>query len=87
MPQVHSLSFRTSAEQARKLDRLMEATQRPRSWLLQQALDDYLERQAWQIDQIAKGLDELRDGHGVSHKPVADWLTTWGDDDEGAAPE
>ena len=81
------MSFRASVESARKLDRLTKATQRPRSWLLQQALDRYLEDQSWQIEHIEQGLDELRAGAGVPHQQVADWLASWGGDDEGPAPE
>ena len=81
------MSFRASLESARKLDTLTKATQRPRSWLLQQALDSYLEDQSWQIEHIEHGLGELRAGDGVPHEEVADWLASWGDNDEGPAPE
>ncbi len=81
------MSFRASVESARKLDKLTKATKRPRSWLLQQALDSYLEDQSWQIEHIEQGLDELRAGAGVPHERVAGWLASWGGDDEGPAPE
>ena len=81
------LSFRASADSARKLDKLTKATQRPRSWLLQQALDSYLQDQSWQIQHIKQGLDELRAGAGMPHEQVAEWLTSWGDDDEVPRPE
>jgi predicted transcriptional regulator len=87
MPPTHPLSFRTSPDKARKLDRLSEATQRPRSWLLQQALDNYLETQAWQIEHIETGLKELHNGQAVPHERVTEWLATWGTDNEDPAPE
>ncbi len=87
MSPTHPLSFRTSATNARKLNRLSKATQRPRSWLLQQALEDYLEIQTWQIEHIEAGLKELHNGHSVPHERVTEWLATWGTDDEGPAPE
>ena len=73
-----TLSFRVDPEKARRLDALATATARPKSWLLEQALDAYLEMQAWQVAHIAKGVAELDRGEGVSHAEVSAWLKTWG---------
>ena len=86
MPRTVSMSFRIPAEKARKVDQLAKATERPRSWLLEQALDAYLETQAWQVDHIEKGLRELRRGEHALHEEVAQWLSSWGTDDEGKPP-
>lgn len=71
-----TLSFRVDADKARRLDELATATARPKSWLLEQALDAYLEVQAWQVAHIAQGLQEL--DRGVPHAEIAAWLKTWG---------
>ena len=81
-----ALSFRVSAEKTRAIDKLAKATDRPRSWHLEQALDAYLEAQAWQIERIHEGLRELREGKSVAHEDVAAWLSGWGSADEGEAP-
>ncbi len=73
-----TLSFRVDTEKARQLDELATATARPKSWLLEQALDAYLETQAWQVAHIEKGLKELDRGEGVPHAEVAAWLKSWG---------
>lgn len=73
-----SLSFRVSEETAQRLDALAEATDRPRSWLLEQALDSYLEVQAWQVERIRQGLADLEAGRTVPHEEVAAWLKSWG---------
>jgi predicted transcriptional regulator len=73
-----SLSFRVSEEAAERLDALAEATDRPRSWLLEQALDSYLEVQAWQVEHIRQGLADLEAGRTVPHEEVAEWLKSWG---------
>lgn len=65
-----SLSFRVSKETAKRLDALAEATDRPRSWLLEQALESYLEVQAWQVEHIRQGLAELEAGQGIPHEEV-----------------
>ena len=86
MPQTVPLSFRVSPEKAKKIERLSKATDRPKSWLLEQALEAYLEAQAWQVEHIEASLDDLMAGKGVPHERVAGWLAGWGTDDEGEPP-
>lgn len=81
-----SLSFRVSNETANKIDALAKATDRPRSWLLEQAVEGYLEMQSWQLARIGEGLDALDRGDHVDHGDVADWLAGWGSDGEGEPP-
>ena len=82
-----ALSFRVSAEKTRAIDKLAKATDRPRSWHLERALDAYLEVQSWQVERVHQGLKELKEGDAVPHEDVADWLSRWGSADEGDAPE
>ena len=49
--QTQAISLRISAEKVGVLERLAKATDRPRSWHIEQALDSYLEVQAWPICQ------------------------------------
>ena len=86
MPSNAALSFRVDAKKARDLEKLAKATDRPRSWHLEQALDAYLEAQAWQIGRVEAGLRDLRAGKSVVHGDVAAWLSRWGKGDEGEPP-
>ncbi len=81
-----ALSFRVDQMKARAIDELAKATDRPRSWHLEQALDAYLETQAWQVERVHRGLKELQEGESVPHEDVAAWLSRWGESDEGEAP-
>jgi predicted transcriptional regulator len=87
MPSNESLSFRVDPKKTRAIDELAKATDRPRSWHLEQALDAYLEVQAWQVKRAQEGLAELQAGQSVAHEDVAAWLTQWGTSDEGQPPE
>jgi predicted transcriptional regulator len=49
---------RVSEETARKLDKLAEKMDRSRSYVAVQAIDDYIARQTWQLDEIEAGLAE-----------------------------
>jgi predicted transcriptional regulator len=57
-----SLSFRTDHETAASLDRLVGATDRPRSWHLEQALKAYVKAQTWQVEDILRGVAEADAG-------------------------
>ena len=81
-----ALSFRVDQMKARAIDKLAKATDRPRSWHLEQALDAYLEVQSWQVERVHQGLKEFQDGETVPHEDVAAWLSGWGSADEGEAP-
>jgi len=87
MPRSVSLSFRVSEETAAQLGELAAAMDRPRSWLLERALEEYLEVQRWQIAQIQQGMQELREGKGIPHEEVVAWLETWGTEREREPPQ
>ena len=54
--------------------------------LIDQALDAYLETQAWQVAHIEQGLADADAGRVVPHERVRDWLESWGREDEGEPP-
>ncbi len=80
------LGFRVRPEKAKLLEELSRSTDRPRSWLLEQALDSYLDSQAWQIAQIEEGVADADAGRVIPHERVREWLLTWGGDEEGEPP-
>lgn len=86
MPRSVSLSFRVAEDTATRLDELAAAMDRPRSWVLERALEEYLDVQQWQIAQIKQGMQELRDGKGIPHEEVVAWLESWGTDEEREPP-
>ena len=80
------LGFRVSAKKANLLEELSKSTDRPRSWLLEQALDRYLDTQAWQIAAIQEGIADADAGRIIPHERVRDWLKSWGTEDETGPP-
>jgi predicted transcriptional regulator len=86
MSDTVSLSFRVPKAKGEQIEQLASAMGRPKSCLLQQALDAYLDVQAWQIAHIEQGRRELREGKGIPHEKVVAWLETWGTEDETEPP-
>jgi predicted transcriptional regulator len=69
-------SVRLSDELATRLDQLAAAVDRPKAWLIEQAISRYVEDEAWQVQAIAEALAEYRSGQTTvrSHDEVMDEL-------------
>jgi predicted transcriptional regulator len=73
-----TISFRAVAEKIDALDSLAAAQDRPRSYLINEAITNYLELHAYQDALVRKGLKEMREGRVVSHEEVVNRLKTTG---------
>ena len=65
-----TISFRALAEKIDALDSLAAAQDRSRSYLINEAITNYIELHAYQDALVRKGLEEMRKGHVVSHDEV-----------------
>ena len=83
-----TVSIRLDEEVISNLDQLSEITDRSRSWLMSHAIEQYIEHEAWQIKAIEQTLAKVQEGNGkfTSHEAVADWLNSWGTDNQLSAP-
>lgn len=70
MPKLTSV--RLQDELLTKLDRLAAAMDRPRAWLIEQAIARYVDEESWQVDAISEALGEYRSGQRPlrSHQEV-----------------
>ena len=80
------ISIRVSDDLRDRLDSLASATRRPRSFLAQEAIAEYLDRHAWQVAAIDEAVAAADSGRVVEHNAVAEWLESWGSESELAAP-
>jgi predicted transcriptional regulator len=65
-----TISFRAIAEKIATLDSLAAAQDRSRSYLINEAITNYIELHAYQDALVRKGLEEMRKGRVVSHADV-----------------
>ena len=65
-----TISFRAVAEKIDELDSLAAAQDRSRSYLINEAIDNYIELHAYQDALVRSGLVEMRKGRVVSHAQV-----------------
>ncbi|MCB9554170.1 MAG: ribbon-helix-helix protein, CopG family [bacterium] len=74
-------------DEARRLERLARRTGRSVESHLREAIERYVDFETRQLERIERGLADADAGRTVDHARVADWLSRWGDDDEGPAPQ
>ncbi len=64
----------------RRLDGLAEVMNRPRNWVIQQAVDQYLHYEEWFVEQVKTGLREVEEGKVASRDKVIARFKKWGAD-------
>lgn len=71
-------TVRFDPEVRKQLDKLAERMDRPRAWIIKEAVAQYLERKAWYLAEAQKGMDDAEAGRVVSHAETADRLKVKG---------
>jgi RHH-type rel operon transcriptional repressor/antitoxin RelB len=66
-----TISFRLETEKKNKLDAIAATVDRDRSYLLNEAIDAYLEVHEWQIEHIREGIRQADAGRFASKAEVA----------------
>jgi len=67
-----SVSFLIESEKVGKLDTLASNQERDRSYVLNEAVDLYLDLQQHHAELIQKGLDDIKAGRVVTHEEVGE---------------
>ena len=71
------VSVRLSPETATKLEQLADLTERPKSWHFEQALVQYLDSQAWQVEGTKEALNSIAKGSYHSHEEAIAKMKAW----------
>jgi RHH-type transcriptional regulator, rel operon repressor / antitoxin RelB len=73
------ISARIPDEMDRDLDKLVASTKRSKSFLVEEALENYIESKLWLTEKINKAVEDAdKDGRFVSEDDMSAWLKTWG---------
>jgi predicted transcriptional regulator len=87
MNKITPVSVRLSAELNERLVAVAEALDRPKSWVIEQAVADFVSVQEWQMAAIEEGIRDADAGRLVAHEEVVAWVRSWGQPDELPMPE
>jgi predicted transcriptional regulator len=72
-----TVSFRMESGKVAALDALADSLDRDRTYLLNEAIQSYLDLQQWQLDEIRAGLADADAGRVVDHKKIRAMATKW----------
>jgi len=62
-----TITFRADVNKIAALDAVAEAQERDRSYVLNEALTNYLEIKQWQLAQIEEGIRQAKANQGIDH--------------------
>jgi predicted transcriptional regulator len=70
-----------------QLAAIAAALDRSKSWVIEQAITDYLAVQTWHLPAIDEGIKAADEGRVVAHEDVAAWVRSWDTPEELPMPE
>ena len=82
-------SIRLSPEVEAPLKNLSERLDRSKNYLINQAIKEYVARQAMEDsrwEDTLKALASVKKGKGFDEKEVVSWIQSWGTDNESSPP-
>ena len=87
---MSTTSFRMDDDLGPKLDDIAQSLRRSKSWIINDALRLYIEREQRKQRMLQETLEAIADLEAnrlFSGEQVIKWLETWGTDHESEAPE
>lgn len=81
------VSVRLQPELNDQVAAIASSLDRSKSWVIEQAIKDYVALQAWQLAAIDEGLHAANEGRVVAHEDVSAWVRSWGRRDELPMPK
>ena len=72
------VSVRLQPELNDQVAAIATALDRPKSWVIEQAVKDFVAVQEWQLAAIDEGIKAADAGQIVPHEDVAAWVQSWG---------
>lgn len=69
-----TISFRLPAGTKQRIEHLAQATRRSKTFVIEEAITNYLNLNEWQVESILEGMKEIRAGQTTPHATV---LAKW----------
>lgn len=76
------VSVRLPPELNKQVTDIAHALDRPKSWVIEQAIKDFVTVQAWHLAAIDEGVQDADAGRVVPHDDVVAWVRSWSQPDE-----
>lgn len=72
-----SITFRTDETARDNLDALAKAQNRPRSALINDAVEAYIAHRKWVADEVRKGIEEIERGEFITEEEMDVFFDQW----------
>ena len=63
-----------------RIDGIAKNLSRPRSWVINQAIERFLDYEEWFVSQVNSGIEEANKGEIASREEIAEKFSSWGVD-------
>jgi predicted transcriptional regulator len=87
MTKTSPVSVRLQPKLNEQLTTIATALDRPKSWVIEQAVKDYVALEEWRLAAIDEGIRAADAGRLVDHAEVASWVRSWGTANETPTPK
>jgi len=87
MSETQSVSVRLEPGLDDQVTAIAAAMDKPKDWVIEQAIKDFVALQAWQIAAIDAGIEAAAEGRVVEHDDVVAWVRSWDHPDELPPPK
>lgn len=71
------ITFRLDSEKKKELDAIAASMDRDRAYILNEAVDEYIELHQWHLSHIQKGLDQADKGDFASEEDIEKSFKRW----------
>ena len=67
-----NITVRLDPEIVKHLDRMAQAMDRDRSWIMSHAIERYVENESWQVEEIRKAVEKVKSGKAklIPHEEI-----------------
>lgn len=72
-----TITFRLDSSKRKALDEIASLLDRDRSYILNEAIESYLEVYSWQVEHIQEGLRQAENGEFATKEQVATAFAKW----------
>jgi predicted transcriptional regulator len=87
MTKTAPVSIRLEPALSDQVTAIAAALDRPKSWVIEQAVRDFVAVQEWQLAAIDEGIRQADAGQLIPHEDVEAWVRSWGQPDELPMPK
>ena len=86
MVKTAPVTVRLDAALNEQLETIAIPLDRPKSWVIAQAVQDFVALQQWQLSAIDEGIRAADAGELTAHEEVLDWVKSWDTPNEKPLP-